>query len=556
MATFDFEQQKIVARIVYDGVAHAGKTTNVRHLGDLFTGVRRSEMVVPEERNGRTLWFDWVQLEGGMICGFPLSCQIVTVPGQRLLSHRRRHLLRTADAVVFVADSSRGRARRTREGVEVLRSILDELGPHRPPLVLQANKQDKPDAMSAAALVRALGLPESVPILPARANEGIGVRETLIRVVRTLTDHVQALAEGLGWQLPVRPPEAAADLHAAMIEQDDMADETEEGVTQENDDIPDDAPNEAPSVSVPELLALSPGPTGDSVRSPSIEELAGVVSTRGPGSLPPLPRADARTGDVWPAMTARDVLRELEAAETAAAASPEGPVALRSATHVGCRVGAFIARASSHRRFADSEEARAELIRMARGKSLIGGLLLPGTVLALQRDEDGAWRLWTVHRAVSTLKDLLDETLRAEDEAGAARVLAHFARVIVDAILLASRDHLSVSLALSEHAVLHDRTYYVGDEIGFGSTINGLGESILAAGERAARLPGARSYYFERLEEAMRMRLTRVDVERVGVARALADARIGAGPVRGSIDRLLHAIQPSRAAEVRREVAG
>src|SRR6185312_4344845 len=171
-----------------DGVAHAGKTTNVRCLGDLFTGVRRSEMVVPEERDGRTLWFDWVQLEGGMICGLPLSCQIVTVPGQRALAHRRQHLLRTADVVVYVADSSRSKVRRTREGVELLRGILDGCGVHRPPLVIQANKQDARDALAPDALLAALAVSRATPAIPARAHEGLGVRETLIRAVRALTD--------------------------------------------------------------------------------------------------------------------------------------------------------------------------------------------------------------------------------------------------------------------------------------------------------------------------------------------------------------------------------
>src|SRR6185312_3434585 len=188
-----------------DGVAHAGKTTNVRCLGDLFTGVRRSEMVVPEERDGRTLWFDWVQLEGGMICGLPLSCQIVTVPGQRALAHRRQHLLRTADVVVYVADSSRSKVRRTREGVELLRGILDGCGVHRPPLVIQANKQDARDALAPDALLAALAVSRATPA---------------IRAVRALTDHIQQLSDGAGLRLAVRQAENAEELHAAMVDEE------------------------------------------------------------------------------------------------------------------------------------------------------------------------------------------------------------------------------------------------------------------------------------------------------------------------------------------------
>ena len=546
MATFDLEQQKIVARIVYDGVAHAGKTTNVKRLGDLFTGVRRSDMVIPEEKNGRTLWFDWVQLEGGMICGLPLSCQIVTVPGQTALGHRRRHLLHTADVVVFVADSSRARTRRTREGLELLRRMLDERGAHRPPLVLQANKQDATDALTPEALLSALALSPSTPTLPARAHQGVGVRETLIRAVRALTDHIQQLSDGVGVQLQVRPAEVAQDLHAAMVE-DDFEEEIDITTMEALEELID-APT-VPAVSVP--AAVAPAPPPPVLVSPVVPGAAIAPGPPAPAAspaprLPLLPRADALTGYVWPAMTARDLLRDLEAAETVARAQAPDRVlpAVRDAQGIGCRIGAYWVHAS-HKRYAEPEEARTELIRLARGKSLIGELQLPGTVLAIQRDEDGGWRLWTLYKVVASLESVLDEGLRQNDEAAVSRVLAHYARIAVDALLLASREHLAVSLSLAHFALVSERTYYIGEDIGFRATLPNLAEALAAPLERAARFPEACAAYVDKLETALRTRVSQVDADRTGLVRSVSDARVSL-PARAVLDRLVRVVGRGR----------
>ena len=107
MAIYDQEQQKVVVRIVYDGPARAGKTTNMRQLAECFSLRSRSEIYVPEEMDGRTLYFDWMQLDGGLVAGEALRCQFLTVPGQRGLATRRKRILQSADVVVFVCSSAR-----------------------------------------------------------------------------------------------------------------------------------------------------------------------------------------------------------------------------------------------------------------------------------------------------------------------------------------------------------------------------------------------------------------------------------------------------------------
>ena len=105
MPTYDARLNRVVVRVVYDGVAYAGKTTNIAQLSALFA-FQRAPVHTPSELRGRTLFFDWLQLQAGSVCGYPLLCQVLTVPGQAVLAPRRRHLLETADVIVHVCEST------------------------------------------------------------------------------------------------------------------------------------------------------------------------------------------------------------------------------------------------------------------------------------------------------------------------------------------------------------------------------------------------------------------------------------------------------------------
>ena len=102
MAFLDPADDTLVIRVVYDGAPMAGKTTSVRALASGVGG----QAVTPREVEGRTLYFDWLDYTAGLFEGRRIRCQIVSVPGQALLASRRRRILESADAVVFVSDST------------------------------------------------------------------------------------------------------------------------------------------------------------------------------------------------------------------------------------------------------------------------------------------------------------------------------------------------------------------------------------------------------------------------------------------------------------------
>src|SRR6185437_11428263 len=89
----------------YDGPAFSGKTTNVARICELLPVSKRTEVYTPGALKGRTMFFDWLEVDVGALRTVPVTCQVLSVPGQRARSYRRRPLIQTADAVVYVADS-------------------------------------------------------------------------------------------------------------------------------------------------------------------------------------------------------------------------------------------------------------------------------------------------------------------------------------------------------------------------------------------------------------------------------------------------------------------
>ncbi len=197
MAFYDDARQAITLRIVYDGLGTAGKTTNIRQIHALFTLARCGDVFVPEEHRGRTLFFDWLELEVGFLDEHRLRCQILTVPGQFAYVQRRWHLLNAPDAIVAVCDSSPSGVTRARYAMRFLSAMLEAGSCPDVPLLIQANKQDLPGALGAADLARELGLAPDTRVIEAVASQGEGVRETFVRALLAARERVRVQL-GLG----------------------------------------------------------------------------------------------------------------------------------------------------------------------------------------------------------------------------------------------------------------------------------------------------------------------------------------------------------------------
>src|SRR5450432_1384549 len=179
MPSFDAARNCHVVRIVYDGPGLAGKTTNLRRICDVIPSSRRSELYTPAELKGRTMFFDWLEIDGPVHAGQAIKFQLITVPGQIARGYRRKQLIEMADVVAFVCDSSPAQIPDTMRTFSRLRALMrrrkDKL-----PLVVQANKQDVAGALPPDKLKKRLKLEAAVPVLSATASNGGGVKETLM----------------------------------------------------------------------------------------------------------------------------------------------------------------------------------------------------------------------------------------------------------------------------------------------------------------------------------------------------------------------------------------
>jgi signal recognition particle receptor subunit beta len=183
MPFFDAARNCHVVRIVYDGPGVAGKTTNLQRICELIPSSRRSELYTPAELKGRTMFFDWLELDGPKQGAHALKFQLITVPGQVERAYRRKPLIEMADVVVFVCDSNSAQIPDTLRTFARLRALMrrrkDKL-----PLVVQANKQDVEGAASPVVLRKKLKLQSGVPVISAAALNGTGVKETLMTAIR------------------------------------------------------------------------------------------------------------------------------------------------------------------------------------------------------------------------------------------------------------------------------------------------------------------------------------------------------------------------------------
>lgn len=172
---------QMAAKIVYYGPGLCGKTTNLHHIYGRTAPGSRGEMVSLETETDRTLFFDLLPLDFGVIGGFKTRVQLYTVPGQVFYNTMRKLVLKGADGIVFVGDSQRAMKDANVESMVNLRSNLAEIGIHLEdlPLVFQYNKRDLPNILSLQELEDSLNPDRKHESYEACAVLGQGVFETL-----------------------------------------------------------------------------------------------------------------------------------------------------------------------------------------------------------------------------------------------------------------------------------------------------------------------------------------------------------------------------------------
>jgi signal recognition particle receptor subunit beta len=192
MTFINYASREINCKIVYYGPGLCGKTTNIQWIHSQANPEKRGKLVSLATETDRTLFFDFLPLDMGVIKGFKVRFHLYTVPGQVFYDASRKLILRGCDGVIFVADSQRQRLEANIESIANLATNLRDNGfdIRSIPYVLQLNKRDMPSTAPLQEMEELLRF-RNEPMIEAVASRGTGVIETLKACARQILMELQ-----------------------------------------------------------------------------------------------------------------------------------------------------------------------------------------------------------------------------------------------------------------------------------------------------------------------------------------------------------------------------
>jgi len=189
MAFVNLKNKEIQVKIVYYGPGRGGKTSNLEYVYKKFAKRINTEMVTVKTHGDRTLFFDFLPFDIGIVNGYDVKIQLYTVPGQVKYNATRRLVLRGVDGIVFVADAM---AVRREKNILALKNLQENLAAYkksifRIPFVIQYNKIDLKEQgiplLPMQTLEKDLNSQLKLPSFAASAVLGTNVIETLKRII-------------------------------------------------------------------------------------------------------------------------------------------------------------------------------------------------------------------------------------------------------------------------------------------------------------------------------------------------------------------------------------
>jgi len=273
MVFFNHATRQMTAKIVYYGPGLCGKTTNLNTIYGKTSQKARGEMVSLNTETDRTLFFDLLPMDVGMVGGFKTKLQLYTVPGQVFYNSTRKLVLKGVDGIVFVVDSQTPMLDACKESYLNLEENLRELGLVLGdiPMVYQWNKRDLRNVVPVEEL-EAVFNSKGVPSFQSVASDGTGVFETLRGITKLSLSHIKAHVLGES-QVAAPPPPvevkpARPDIEALTLS--DLPSVTDLL------DLEDSAPAGSPTGSVP--LPDEDDDSGLFIEAPVLPEHPGTVA--------------------------------------------------------------------------------------------------------------------------------------------------------------------------------------------------------------------------------------------------------------------------------------
>jgi len=187
-------KREIVIKLVYYGPALSGKTTNLQALHYFLQDGSASDLLTLDTKNDRTLFFDLLPIEYVSKSNFKLRFKLFTVPGQVIHASTRKMVLKSADGVVFVADSQIEQRKHNNYSYRDLLNNLNFNNLGGIPIVIQFNKRDLPeDKIIDRAEIAEFSSKLDNDVFEASALNGQGVLETFAELIKVSYDRLDLL---------------------------------------------------------------------------------------------------------------------------------------------------------------------------------------------------------------------------------------------------------------------------------------------------------------------------------------------------------------------------
>jgi signal recognition particle receptor subunit beta len=327
MVVVSYSGKEINGKLVYYGPGLSGKTTNLEYIYQSVPSSNRGKMVSMKTRTERTLFFDFLPVDLGEMGGFKTRFLLYTVPGQVYYNATRKLVLRGVDAVIFVADSERGKMDENIESLQNLRDNLTEYGLDldKIPWVIQYNKRDLDDVYTIEELEQALN-PAGVPYFEAVATTGPGVFETFRGIAKLLLQKLSKeikLGESKGSESKIAPAPAP------VKEEVGSAPEQVTSHRSSSREIPYRPGRPGASEKTPPARSAEPAPAASEPPAPEREEepVAAGMPVEMDAPMSAEPERDAVAEPVQAAESVEEPVSAASAPEPEKPAEPEIPAA-------------------------------------------------------------------------------------------------------------------------------------------------------------------------------------------------------------------------------------
>jgi len=182
MPITNYTAKEVQFKIVLYGPPFSGKSTSFRHLHSNIEAAFKGEAASLKSANTDALAFDFIPRDATLLDDFKIRFELFTIAGEVTTNVPRKLLLRDADGVLFVANSSWDQIENNVQSFKNLQDNLKKFGVtlDEIPIVLQYNKRDLPDAASVSYLDFVLNHHETrMPVFETVATTGLNIFASL-----------------------------------------------------------------------------------------------------------------------------------------------------------------------------------------------------------------------------------------------------------------------------------------------------------------------------------------------------------------------------------------